>query len=258
MTLFADPSALLWALVLLSGFFAGYINTLAGGGSFLTLPALMLAGLPPDAANATNRINVLVESVSAVRSFGKRRLLPVAAFKQTLAVTVLGTAIGAGLATVIPNQWLGPILLTTMLTLLAGLMLFPDRLMPHHHDGEQARVTGPSLWALLGATIYGGFIQAGVGFLLVACFTSLMHFDLVRANALKLGLGLVFAVVPIAIFMGAGDIRWTYGLIQAAAAWCGVQLAIHTAVRVSPQFLRRFLTVCVLVMCGLLILRQWW
>ena len=113
--------------------------------------------------------------------------------------TVLGAGLGAAMASVLPNTWLKPILLTVM-AIVALSLLVPSGTKPI--EGDKLPAGGVIAWlALFGAGLYGGFIQAGVGFILVAIVSGVLHYDLLRSNALKLVCTSIFriwAAIPLA------------------------------------------------------------
>ena len=122
----------LFSIVILSftGFIAGGINTVAGGGSNLTLPALMMFGLPADIANGTNRVAILMQSIVGVAGYDKHDTLDRPAIIPILIPTVIGGIIGAVVAAVIPNSFLKPILLGTILTMSVIILIKPDFIAP--------------------------------------------------------------------------------------------------------------------------------
>jgi uncharacterized membrane protein YfcA len=167
------------------GIFAGFMNTLAGGGSLLTLPALMLLGLPADIANGTNRVAVLAQSTASASFFDREGHFDRRGFFPLLLPSLLGALVGATLAARLPADLLRPILLLAM-TLIAMVLLFaPQVLAPVNHTAERRPpgVRGFVLFFAIG--MYGGFAQAGVGIFLLAGLGGLLRYDLVTANALK-------------------------------------------------------------------------
>ena len=236
---------LLSALLLsLTGFIAGGINTVAGGGSNLTLPALMMFGLPADIANGTNRVAILMQSIVGVAGYDKYESLDRPAVIPILIPTLGGGAIGALAAALIPNLFLKPILLVTILTMSVIILCRPDILAPpagtptnspNEHRG--------AWWGLFAAGVYGGFIQAGVGFILLAALAGGLRYDLVRANALKMACALAFTIVAVAIFVAFDQVWWTPGIILAKGSMAGAHFAVKIAVNTSQKNIKRFLFV---------------
>lgn len=239
-----DPLNL--AILIGAGVGAGFINTMAGGGSMLTLPALMLLGLPADVANGTNRLAVVSQSVSGVVMFERAGKLEGAKVLPILAPTIVGALAGAQLAAVLPVSYLKPALLGTMLVMATVIVAFPKAVSAV--EGEEPRDLWRSAKGLLGllfAGVYAGFVQAGVGFVLLTVLAGVLRYDLVRANALKLSCTLVFGLVAGGVFVAHGQVAWIPGLILAGAAVLGSLLGVRFALSVDKQILRRIVFVAI-------------
>jgi len=250
MALLASYDPLILALLCLTGFFAGGINTLAGGGSYLTLPVLMMLGLPADVANGTNRVAVTLQCIVSLRGFDKHNTLDRQAIVPILIPTVIGGLFGALIATLIPGLYLKPLLLGTILLMSLVILIRPDTISPPQGSEtllpKQSRV---AWWGLFGAGLYGGFVQAGVGFMLLAALAGGLRYDLLRANALKTVCALAFTSVALVVFILFGLVWWIPGLILAAGSMLGAHLAVKLAVNVPQHFLKWFLFAMTLVAC---------
>lgn len=240
-----------------AGIVAGFVNTFAGGGSLLTLPALMLAGLPPEVANGTNRVGIVAQSISGVLGFrAKGKLPPVGGI---LIPTFAGAALGAWLAAaVLPQSWQRPVLLTLLVTMAVVMVVRPKAIAVAEGEAAPRRVrdSPASVAGLFVAGVYGGFVQAGVGFALLAVLGGVLRYDLVRANALKLSCTLVFGCVALAIFAWHGHVRWVPGAIVAAATVVGSLVGVRFASRVDPRTLRVALAIMVVLVCAASFLRS--
>lgn len=210
------------------GFVAAVINVVAGGGSFLTLPLLIFLGLPAHVANGTNRVGVLSQNVSAVVGFHRRRVLPVAWSLAVSIPAVAGAAIGVWAALHVPELAFKRILSIVMLAVALGTLLNP-RSGRERRDGLRS----PSHWTMvLGffvTGLYGGFLQAGVGFLALA-LTTLAGFDLVRGNAVKVFTVMLLTLLSLAVFAGTGHVNWPAGLALAAGNVLGAAVGVRVAV----------------------------
>ncbi|HEY8427335.1 MAG TPA: sulfite exporter TauE/SafE family protein [Sandaracinaceae bacterium] len=249
MSLDAQELALYGAL-LAAGVAAGFINTLAGGGSLLTLPALMLLGMPANVANGTNRLAVFAQSLSGALAFQREGKLHVPAVVPIAAPTVLGAIVGAAVAAVAPPRVLEPVLLTTMIVMAVVMLVRPKAVVAA--EGEEPRSAwkhAPSWLGLFGAGLYGGFVQAGVGFVLLAVLGGLLRYDVVRANALKLVCTLLFSVPALAIFAYAGQVEWVPAAVLAVATVLGSQLGVRFAVRVKGRVIHGIVFVSVVATC---------
>lgn len=221
---------------------AGAINTVAGGGSNLVLPSLMLMGMPPEVANATNRVGIFVESVVAVSEFKRHDRLETFDLKAILLPMAVGGLLGALAAAFAPPDILKPILILTMI-LMSLIVLFRPAVVSPPSGTEVRRVKDtPSSWlGLLAAGFYGGFIQAGVGFLLLASIAGTLRYDIVRANALKLVCTLMFTTVSLGIFIWQGQVAWLAGAILSVGYVVGAYFGVKFAVHADPKVLRWFL-----------------
>lgn len=237
-------------LLVLSGIVAGFINTLAGGGSLLTLPALMLLGMPADIANATNRVGVLFQSLEGVRGFNRHGKLARNAIIPILLPSIGGSVVGSLVASYLPAAVLEPVLLTTLIAMAVVIVAKPAMVAPPPGTEPLSIKEAPSaaLWLFM-AGMYGGFVQAGVGFMLLAALAGVLRYDLVRANALKMAATAIFTAVAVAIFVIRGQVLWIPGLVLAASAIIGVRMSVKFAIAVPQRVLRWFLLVTVIAVC---------
>lgn len=239
-----DLNILTIGLILITGVIAGVINTLAGGGSNLTLPALMIMGLPADVANATNRVGVFMQSLVAIRGFSKHKKLPTDDIKPILIPTLVGGLIGSVAASFIPATFLKPILLTTMISMAVVILVRPSTVIPEEGEPNKQLADSRQSWfLLLFAGIYGGFVQAGVGFVLIAALAGGLRYSLVRANALKVVCAFGFTLVALTVFIVRGQVMWLPGLILASATMLGAHIGVKLALKVNQRFLKWFLLV---------------
>ena len=242
-----------WILTLLClvGFIAGGINTVAGGGSNLTLPVLMMLGLPADVANGTNRVGVLLQCVVGVSGFDKHNALDRPAIKSILVPTLLGGAIGALIAALMPGFYLKPLLLGSILAMSVIILIRPGTISPPPDSKVLSPNDHKAAWlGLFGAGVYGGFVQAGVGFILLAALAGGLRYDLLRANALKTVCALAFTAVAMIIFILFDQVWWIPGLVLAAGTMLGAHLAVKVAVKVPQSTLKWFLFVMTIVACS--------
>jgi uncharacterized protein len=237
-----DLSPAFVALLLGTGLIAGVINTLAGGGSNLTLPALMIMGLPADVANATNRVGVLLQCLVGTHALDRHGRLARNDIGPILVPTLLGSLIGALCASYLPTTYLKPILLTTMVGMALIILIRPTTIAPLPDESPKQVGGSPSAWVTLFiAGVYGGFVQAGVGFILLAAFAGGLRYDLVRANALKMFCTAVLTILALAIFIWRGQVHWIPGLVLAAGTMTGARIGVRFALHVSQKSLKWFL-----------------
>ena len=243
---------LVWYVLLIAaGFVAGVVNTIAGGGSFLTLPALMLFGLEPKIANGTNRVAVLFSSASAVATFHQhghldRRL----ATKLTLP-TMCGVPIGALLAIYLPPDTFEAFFGVVFLLMAVLLILNPRRMV----ETNRALAHGHRMvWPIfVGIGIYVGFIQAGLGILLLLAMSWLRQGDLVAANGVKNLVGFFVTLLATLVFVIYGKVEWLPGLTMAAGNLAGGYVGAKLAIKKGNRMIFGFLVV-VMVATGMKLL----
>lgn len=239
------------SLLIIAGLIGGFINTLAGGGSMLTLPVLMMMGMPADIANATNRVGVFLQSATAARGFKNYDRLDTDAVIPMLVPTVIGALLGSLLASYLPVWLLKPTLLIAMVGMAIYMLVKPEAVVPP--DGTQAygvfeRPSG--FVALFAAGVYGGFVQAGVGFILLAALAGSLRYDLVRANALKVVATGVFSIVALGVFVVRDQVMWIPGLILGVGTVIGAALSVKFAISVAQSTLKWLLLIMVSLTCA--------
>lgn len=242
------PDDILTPLLLVgAGLIAGTLNSIAGGGSLLTLPLLIFIGLPATVANATNRIAILVGGVGATHSFLRRGLIPHRWLKFGLPPALLGVAVGTWGATVVGDVAFERILAVVLVVAAAWMVWHPIK---PPEIGDPPVPVGRNRWLLIAAFfalgVYSGFIQAGIGFLFLALFAG-AGFDLVRANALKVPLVLAFTALAVGLFAFTGLLDWGAGLTLAAGQFFGAKLGVHLQVLKGQAWIRNVLTVAIVV-----------
>lgn len=243
-------TALLYLVLVVAGVAAGFLNTMAGGGSMLALPVLMLLGLPADVANGTNRLSVVTQATSGLLAFRRQGKLDERGIVPAVLPTLLGAIAGAISAASIPAALLEYVLLGTMMTMAVLMTLFPSVVLaPPDAPAAQGTRRLVGRVGLFVAGLYGGFIQAGVGFLLLGALSGVLRYDLVRANALKLACSSIFSVAALVVFVIAGQVAWVPAAVLAVATVVGSLLGVRFAIRVPHAVLRYIVLACVIATC---------
>lgn len=225
------------------GLIAGFMNVLAGGGSSLTLPALILLGLDGATANGTNRIAIIIQNIFAVSGFQQNKKNEFGnSFKFAL-FTLPGAIIGAVVAVNIQDIWFKRILSLVIVFVIISMFL------PRPAEQKNQKVNKSLLYlALFGVGFYGGFIQVGVGFILMATLFHLAKFDLVRVNVYKVFIVLIYTLPALLVFILSGNVNWLWGLILAAGNGLGGWLGAHVTVRRGEKVIKFVLIVALLIM----------
>lgn len=223
-------------LLVLAGLVAGVINTLAGGGSLLTLPLMLWIGLPAPVANASNRISLILQNASGVTNFQRNGRLhwPTAALLSACAVPT--ALVGAWLAVDIDERLfrriLVAVLVVTVVVVARGRANGGGDLEEPVHRGRLALG-----FAMAG--FYAGFIQAGLGFALLALLHGLGKLDMVRSNAIKVSVVLACQLAALAVFSLNDTIDWAAGLALALGSVTGAALAVRLQIRRGSAWVRR-------------------
>lgn len=235
-----------YLLLFFAGLVAGTINVIAGGGSFLTLPILIFLGLPATVANGTNRVAILLQNVGAVWGFHHERVLPWRWAMLAAVPATIGAVIGTWAALQVGDQVFQRILAFLMVALTLVTLLRRDG--PSPGSTQERGPARPAVLALgfLGVGLYGGFVQAGVGFLILAV-TTIAGLDLVRGNAVKVATVLVYMSASLLGFALSGKVDWALGLALAAGNVLGGLVGVRITTRKGHQWVRRFVTVAVIV-----------
>ncbi|WP_404295744.1 sulfite exporter TauE/SafE family protein [Halomonas sp.] len=231
--------------LLMIGAVAGFINVLSAGGSMLTLPLLMFLGLPPQAANGTNRVSIVLQSISAVTSFFRAGARYVGLSLRLSVPAVAGSLAGAWLALQTGDALFEAILIAVMAG-SAVLMLLPQpRLDTRPLTPE--RLTPAVYLAMFFIGLYGGFIQVGVGILFIVVLYRMLKIDLAQVNVFKVLIVLIYTLPALAIFLFNDQVRWNYGLVLAAGSMSGAWLAVKVNMSPRGAFVVKWLTVAVII-----------
>lgn len=230
-----------------AGFAAGFINTLAGSGSLITLPALIWIGLPATLANGTNRIGILMQNVVGVGSFMRHRILDVRGTLLLGIPATIGSVIGAQIAVNLDEEMMRRVIGAVMFAMLLVLIIRPQRWLQGHQTEMAGRPTWMQLLIFFAIGVYGGFIQAGVGIFLLAGLVLAVGYDLVRANAVKLGIVLFYIPFALAVFIRNHQVDLLAGLILGVGSMIGAWVGAKTAIERGAVWVRRLLIAVVLV-----------
>ncbi len=222
-------------LLFLAGLFSGIINVVSGGGSFITLPVLGLYGLSPSVANGTNRIAILLQNISAVGSFTKKKVID---FKRALFLaipTTLGAVVGTSIVLKLPDEVLKKSLGVIFLFMVI-FMIYSPKVWEEGKKVTRKPILSFVIFFLIG--LYGGYIQAGVGFFLIYALTLVEGFDIVRTNALKVFLVLLFTVISLVLFAFGNKIEPVPGLILGTGSFFGGYLGSKLAIKLNKKYVR--------------------
>ena len=250
--MFEEFQPLRLALLLLVGAVSGFINVNAGGGSLLTLPALIFLGMPTTMANATNRVGIVLQNTVASATFRRRGRLPMRLGFSLLLAGAPGAYLGTQIALELDEIWFRRILAVVLVAVLFAILRGSP---PRGDENAEARPPHPVLLHLsyFGLGIYAGVIQAGAGFLLIAALTRLGGLDLIRSNAVKVFTVLFLQILALLVFWKEAQVQWIPGLVLGAGAMVGAWVGTHMQIDRGELWVRRFLVICLLAVAAKLL-----
>lgn len=231
-------------ILVVGGFLAGVINSMAGGGSLLTVPLLSLAGVGGTLANGTNRIAVLVQNLTGAYGYARRGVGELRRTIQVLIPAMVGGLAGARVASEIPDD---------VFERLFGLLMLPLLYLsirkPEIDTDREPWPVWVSALVFLAVGFYAGAVQAGVG-LIILLVLSRAGFDLVTANAMKTVVILFVTAMAVPVFVANDEVRWIPGLVLAVGMGVGGFVGANVAVDGGERVIRPLLIVVVLTLAS--------
>jgi len=230
----------LWqgALLIAVGIVGGFVNVMAGGGSLITVPVMVFMGLPGPVANGTNRIAILAQNLTAIVTFARRGFSDYKLSLTLAACAIPGALAGALVGTQLEGVWFNRALALIMVAVML-VMYFDKGTTEQSQDHQPTRrqlLNGHLL--MVGAGFWGGFIQLGVGFILMPILNRVMGLDLVRTNMHKVFIIAVYTVVALSVFASQIELMWVVGIVLALGNAIGGYLGAHFAVTKGEGLIR--------------------
>jgi uncharacterized membrane protein YfcA len=227
------------------GSVAAFINVNAGGGSSLTLPALIFLGLDASVANGTNRVAIIFQNLSAVYSFKKEKYYEL---KNSMILSLLslpGAVAGAFFAIKISNEAFEKILGIIMILLIITMILPQKR---EKNISDDFKLSWKLILSMIAIGFYGGFIQVGVGFIIMALLHNFLKLDLIRVNMHKVFIVFIFTIPALIVFILTDNVNWFYGLSLSAGnafgGWWGAKLSV----RKGEKLIKAVLIISIFIM----------
>ena len=239
----------LWqaGLLVAVGIAAGFLNVMAGGGSLLTVPVMVFMGLPGPVANGTNRIAILAQNITAIATFARRGFKDFRLSLTLAACSLPGAIAGALLGIQLHGVWFNRALALIMVGVML-VMYFDKRTA---QDSETYQPTGRQLLhghlLMVVVGFWGGFIQLGVGFIIMPVLNRVMGLDLVRTNMHKVFIVAVYTIVALVIFASQVELVWMIGIALAVGNSIGGYLGTHFAISGGERMIRRVLNVILII-----------
>lgn len=228
------------------GALAGFINVSAGGGSSITLPILIFAGLDSATANGTNRVALIMQNLSGIGSFHNQKIRGITIALKYAVFTIPGAIIGAYFSIKITQEWFERILAVIMIGVV--VTLFSKKNYAEHQDSENKQPGALFYFSLILSGFYGGFIQVGIGFILMAALYHFLQTTLVRVNFYKLIIVLVYMIPTMLVFLINDKINWILGISLSLGMITGAWLSAHLTVKKGDPFIKYILAAAILIM----------
>lgn len=235
----------LWqaATLVAVGIVSGFLNVMAGGGSLLTVPVLVFMGLPGPVANGTNRIAILAQNLTAIATFARRGFKDFRLSLSLAACALPGAVAGALIGTQLHGLWFNRALAIIMLAVML-VMHFdkgPGKQTSDAPPSRQQLIRGHLLMIVAG--FWGGFIQIGVGFILMPILNRVMGLDLVHTNMHKVFIIATYTVAALAVFASQIELLWAIGIALAVGNSIGGYLGAHFTVSKGEGLVRLVLNI---------------
>lgn len=238
-----------WLLYIGIGWITGFLNTVSGGGTLISMPVLIFMGMPGSVANATIRVAILAQNISAATGFHSKGIrLPFPYTWWLLGLSLIGGWIGASIAMEVPDHLFNRILAIIMVLVVLSI-LFEKKIAGVSGEelfSKKRQILSGAGFFLLG--IYGGFIQAGVGFLVIALLTHVHRFPLAKTNYIKVFAAILYTGVAVIAFAIGGRIVWEVGLVLAIGNASGGWFGSRWSVSAGDIWVKRILVISVLIL----------
>jgi uncharacterized membrane protein YfcA len=234
------------ALLAAAAFVAGFIDAIAGGGGLVTVPALMLAGLDPVTAVATNKLSATFGAVSATLAFARRGLIDWRVARNLCIMSFIGSVAGAAVAVSLPAAWLAG--LVPVLLIVTALYVI---LRPALSDTARPPRIGAGMFAMACALpigAYDGFFGPGAGSLFLLCCVTLLGMGAVKAVGLGRALNLASGLGSLLFFIAAGKVVWPLGLVMGVSQYAGSYCGSRAAIAGGARLIRPVLVVVCIAM----------
>ncbi len=243
-------------LLFIAGLVAGYIDSIAGGGGMISIPALLLSGLPPHAALGTNKFSASLGITNAARIYIRKKIFKPLYWKAAMVATVIGAMLGALAVHLLSNEALQDYI-PIILMVLVVYMLWPKKpiIKPRTEAFKPPATSSSIAGVFLGA--YDGFLGPGAGSFWAGILTALYRMDLVTATAVAKLMNCLSNISGLLVFLFFGDVDFTLGIIMGGGMIIGAHFGSHSAIRFGSKFIRPVLVTVVLTLAAALAWQHW-
>ena len=216
-------------ILIVAGVLVGFINTLAGGGSIISLSLLMFLGLPANVANGTNRIAIFIQNIGAVGSFKQQKVLDHKKGFWLAIPATIGSVVGAWIAIDVNEDIIEKAIAIVMLVMMVVILYKPQRWLVGKKELQEKKVSFWQMILFFFIGIYAGFLHMGVGYALLAGIVLGAGYDLVKANAIKVLIILIWSPITLLIFILNDQVNFAYGITLAVGNFTGALIASRFA-----------------------------
>jgi|AntRauTorcE11898_2_1112593.scaffolds.fasta_scaffold00550_13 uncharacterized membrane protein YfcA len=234
-------------VLVVAGLMVGFINTLAGGATIISLSVLMFMGLPLNVANGTHRIAAAFQTLTSVSTFRAKKVLH---WKKGIVLglpVIAGSIVGARIAVEVDEEAFEKIVAGIMLLMLALIVYKPQRWVEGRQELIDKRISWKQGLIFFALGLYGGFIYVGIGYFLLAAIVLSAGYDVVRANAIKVLIVLMYVPFTIGVFFWGDMINLQYGLVLAVGQVAGAYIGARSAVVRGAGFVRWVMIVFIVI-----------
>lgn len=237
-----------YIFIVVTGFGAAFLNTVGGGGSLFTVPILTFLGMPITMANATSRVAILAQNIFAVGGFASKKVeLPLGYSLWLVLTSLVGGYIGSTLASTIDDKLFSRLFVGVMLFSIVLVVFDPFRSRKVEEKMSAGRqLVGAILFFFIG--IYGGFVQAGIGFLVIGALSLVNNINLVKVNYIKVFVAIAYTSISVVVFALEDKVIWTTGLVLAIGHAFGGWYASRWSVKAGEVWIKRVMVVSVIAM----------
>lgn len=239
--------------ILIVGFISGFLNVNAGGGSLITMPILIFLGLPSAIANGTNRVAIMAQNLTAISNFKKNGYFNLELSLILSLPALLGSLVGSSLAISISDKTFNAVLACVMVFVLVLIIWEPQKRLNIEKKELTAKdkIIGIIVFFFIG--VYGGFIQAGVGFLIIASLTVITGYSLVKINSMKVFIVAVYMSISLIVFVINGKVDWLIGISLALGNSLGGYVGSSFSIKKGDKWIKRIMILAVIFMAAKLL-----
>lgn len=236
------------------GIICAVVNVIGGGGSLIALPILLALGLPAGVANGTNRVAILFQDTTSLITFQRNKALPWREGFRIAVPVVIGAVVGALVAARVLDETLMNIcVLVLVVFMIAALFYQPDKWLKTSGLSIQYHMSPADFILFLVIGFYGGFIQAGFTYLIMAALVLKVGNSVVQSDSVKILLNMLITPFALIVFLLHHQVDWRYGLLMGIGGAIGGILGTRFATRWNPS-LTRIVLIILLVLSALYIL----